>query len=461
MESREKKILQNSLIFTVGNLGSKVFSYVMVLLYTYYISAAELGYYDIVLTTVSLLQPVVMLSFDEGIYRWLIDASESKIKQILSTSLKTVSALTVIAVVIFECFNIKFHFQYAVEIVLLFVSAIIYQVILNAIRGLANNKLYAISGVLNSFLLFIFEAIAIMGFGMGVEALLLSTFAANILTILFIYIKEPKFHGVLKESYDRKLVEDITKYTVPLIPNSISWWIVNSSDRYIILAYLGTALNGIYSVACKFPTVISTISNILYFALQEAIIKEYNSEDRDAFYSSIFEKYYIFLFSLTLCGIPATKIVIMNFVGNEYIVAGQYIGFLFFSTVFSALSSFLGIGYQISRETIKSSYTTIGAAFINIVTNIVLIKFIGLHAATFSTFIAYFVLFIIRMVHCKKYFTLKVEWLKFYGIFIFAIVYVIASYVGNTIMNILLFCGGLLFLIIANRNAIREFLKNK
>ena len=81
MESREKKILQNSLIFTVGNLGSKVFSYVMVLLYTYYISAAELGYYDIVLTTVSLLQPVVMLSFDEGIYRWLIDASESKIKQ--------------------------------------------------------------------------------------------------------------------------------------------------------------------------------------------------------------------------------------------------------------------------------------------------------------------------------------------------------------------------------------------
>ena len=169
----------------------------------------------------------------------------------------------------------------------------------------------------------------------------------------------------------------------------------------------------------------------------------------------------IFLFSLTLCGIPATKIVIMNFVGNEYIVAGQYIGFLFFSTVFSALSSFLGIGYQISRETIKSSYTTIGAAFINIVTNIVLIKFIGLHAATFSTFIAYFVLFIIRMVHCKKYFTLKVEWLKFYGIFIIAIVYVIASYVGNTIMNILLFCGGLLFLIIANRNAIREFLKNK
>lgn len=459
MESREKKILQNSLVFTVGNLGSKIFSYIIVLLYTYYISAEELGYYDIVLTTISLLQPVVMLSFDEGIYRWLIDAKESKVKQILSTCLKTVLILTIIAIVIFEGFNFKFHFQYALEIILLFASSLIYQMVLNSIRGLANNKLYAISGVLNSFLLFTFEVIGIIGFGMGVEALLLSTFAANVLTVLHIYIKEPKFHGVLKESYDCTLVKNIAKYTIPLIPNSISWWIVNSSDRYIILEYLGTASNGIYSVACKFPTVISTISNILYFALQEAIIKEYESDDRNDFYSSIFEKYYMFLFSLTLCGIPITKIVIMYFVGEEYTVAWQYIGFLFLSTVFSALSSFLGIGYQISRETIKSSYTTIGAAIVNIVTNVVLIKFIGLHAATFSTFIAYFALFIIRMVHCKKYFTLNVNRLKFYSIFISALGYVIVSYIGNVIMNLLLFCGGLLFMGIVNKKTIREFIK--
>lgn len=455
MENREKSILKNSLIFTIGNLGSKVLSYVMLIFYTFFISSAELGYYDIVLTTISLLMPIVMISFDEGIYRWLIDAKSEDKKTILATCIKTVLFPCSFAAIVFAFFNFWFYFQYAIEILFLFLSTLMYHLILNAIRGLSNNKLYAASGILNSSLLLLFELVGLVIFKLGIESLIISNIAANVLTLLYIYIRQPEFHHFLHLSADKKLAVDIIKYTVPLIPNSVSWWVVNSSDRYIILFFLGQACNGIYTISNKFPTVITTVSSILYFALQESIIKEYNSSDRDCFYSKIFEKYYIFLFSLVLCGVPLTKLTIKYLTGSEYTIAWQYTGFLFLSTVFSALSSFLGIGYQISRDTKKSAYTTILAAIVNICINFAVIRWIGLHAAAVSTLLSYMVLFIVRIIHSRKYFKLTIDWKKFIGIFLICFFSIGVTYVGENTIVIAAFAVGLLLAVFLNKEFIR------
>ena len=52
------------------------------------------------------------------------------------------------------------------------------------------------------------------------------------------------------------------QYSIPLVPNGISWWIVNVSDRTIITAIIGTAANGIYAVSNKFPTILSSLLGI-------------------------------------------------------------------------------------------------------------------------------------------------------------------------------------------------------
>jgi O-antigen/teichoic acid export membrane protein len=264
---------------------------------------------------------------------------------------------------------------------------------------------------------------------------------------------------VLKFSLDTKLIKSIVKYTLPLIPNSISWWIVNSSDRYIVYFNLGQASNGIYSVANKFPTVISTLAGIMYFAFQESMIKEYYSVDRNEFYSKLFKKYYYFLFSLVLCGVPLTKIVINLFVGAAYQEAWKYTGFLFLSTVFCALSSFLGIGYQIAKDTKKSAYTTIIAAVTNIIINTATIKMIGLHAASFSTLAAYMLLMIIRINQCKQYFQLNVHWKQFSVLMLVSLAFISISYLSNTIVNICLSVVGITIFLLANKKIIRRILR--
>ena len=253
-------------------------SFVMVLVYTHYITTSDLGYYDLILTTVSLIQPIVTMAFDEGIYRWMIDDSYKDKRTIVTTCLKITSVTTLGAIAVLFLLNFKFHFQYVLLIALYLASVVLYAMFLNAVRGLSNNKLYAMSGVLNSIAMLVLEILGLMVFNMGVEALLFANLASNLIAIVYIYLKQKELHGILKESVDRVLAKKIFNYSMPLVPNQISWWIVNSSDRYIILFFLGTSFNGIYSVSNKFPTIITTIHwNRDICTTANIIIKEYNS----------------------------------------------------------------------------------------------------------------------------------------------------------------------------------------
>jgi len=457
---RNKKIIKNSIIFAIGNFGSKILAYIMVLVYTHFIGKDDLGYYDLILTTVSLLHPILLMAFDEGIYRWLISDDYDK-PTVISTCLKATSLTTALSIIVLFLVNLVFHFQYVELIALFLFSSMMYSMFQNVIRGLTKNKLYAVSGLLNSFVLLLFELLFLVVFKLGIEGLLISKVIANVAAIAYIYWKEPNLHGIIKKPFEKKIAKKIFNYSMPLVPNQISWWIVNSSDRYIILAFLGVSFNGIYSISNKFPTVITTITSIVYLALQESIIKEYKSDDRDEFYSTTFQNYYKLLFALVLCAIPATKVIIECTVSQEYVEAWKYIGFLYLSTIFSALSSFLGIGYQISKETKRSVVSTISAAIVNIVINVVFIQFIGLHAATLSTLISYFALFVIRIFHSKKYFNLQINWFFFGALLLTALLVIGLSYICDLIVNIAITVLAFAAMVYMNKSMIKSLIKKK
>ena len=67
---------------------------------------------------------------------------------------------------------------------------------------------------------------------------------------------------------NKVLIKAMVKYSVPMIPNSISWWISNSSDKYMLTAFCGVAVTGIYSVAYKIPTFLTTFTTIFMSAWQ-------------------------------------------------------------------------------------------------------------------------------------------------------------------------------------------------
>src|SRR5690606_8220906 len=97
------------------------------------------------------------------------------------------------------------------------------------------------------------------------------------------------------------LSKSMTDYSRPLILNSISWWINNASDRYIVTWMCGVAVNGVYSIAYKIPSIVEVFQSIFLQAWQISAVASFNDNDKEIFFSRIYTTYNLLM--VLLCSI--------------------------------------------------------------------------------------------------------------------------------------------------------------
>ena len=67
------KLIKNSFIFTIANLGSKLLSFFLVPFYTFVLSTEELGVADALVNTVTLILPIISLYIQDAVMRFIMD----------------------------------------------------------------------------------------------------------------------------------------------------------------------------------------------------------------------------------------------------------------------------------------------------------------------------------------------------------------------------------------------------
>lgn len=113
--------------------------------------------------------------------------------------------------------------------------------------------------------------------------------------------------------YSWKGIKKLISYSYPLIPNSISWWIINVSDRTIINLFLGAASNGIYAIACKIPNLCSNIFAAFNISWQEAATEMIDDKESNSYFNQVYNTMYITL--LSLCwGILSCNFILFRWV---------------------------------------------------------------------------------------------------------------------------------------------------
>ena len=78
--SKTNALIKGTLIYAIGNLGTKILNFLIVPLYTFFIEPEALGNYDLLITTVSLLSPILTLRISEAAYRWRIKEEKKPAK---------------------------------------------------------------------------------------------------------------------------------------------------------------------------------------------------------------------------------------------------------------------------------------------------------------------------------------------------------------------------------------------
>ena len=251
---------------------------------------------------------------------------------------------------------------------------------------------------------------------------------------------------------DKSLIKEMYKYSIPLVPNGISWWIVNVSDRTIITAVMGAAANGIYAVSNKFPTILSSLLGIFNLSWSESAALHINSPDRDQFFSDISNTITKLFSCLGVGMIACMPFVFPLLVNKSYDEAYYYIPILVLGSVFNVVICLYSAVYIAKKMTKQVAMISIIGAVINIVINVGLIHFIGLFAASLSTAVSYLVMMIYRHFDLKKYINITYEkglLIKTILIFTFAI---IIYYQRNLYLDVLSLIVVIIYSICMNKD---------
>lgn len=397
----KKKMFKETLTYSIGSFGSKILSFLLVPFYTYFLTKKELGEYDLLLTTISLFAPLVSLQISDAAYRWLIDKeyiSEVEKAKVVTNSIIAlfIGYLTFsVGFYIYIFFN---NFQYHTYfIVLIFLNCLL-PLLQNILRGQGNTRQFAINGIVTTFLMVVFNIIFIYLLRWNVEGVFLANIVAYIIACSMILYKVKIIQYFRFKYWDPKLIKSMASYSLPLIPNLMSWWAISSASKFIILYYMGAEGNGLYAVASRFPALLLVINSVLLLPLQDRILKEKD----DATFNRLLSKFIIFemvlAFALGILSPIMTKIL----VSKEYFETWQYMPYLYLGVGFNAIAGFLGLKYQKEKSTLKITVTSLIGAIISIVFSIVLIQSIGLQGISISFLLGFYFMFMLRFMDILK-----------------------------------------------------------
>lgn len=464
--SKGKDLAKNTAIVSIGKICTQLITFFLLPVYTAVLSNEEYGVVDLLNTLTSLLLPIVTLQIEQGIFRYLIDCRENNEKQIklITTIIRFMIIQSIACIVIFLCVSPFIHNEYKYFLIANLLMGIFSSLLLQICRGLGDNATYAIGSFITGAFTVVLNVIFIVAFRWGAYGMLGATAISNFICAVYIFLKRKIYKYIKPKQFDKKILKEIIKYSVPLIPNMISWWIVSASDRTIISAVIGIAQNGIYSAANKFSGVFTTLYSVFNLTWTESASININSEDRDEFFSKILD-FVIRFFGCLCLGTIAVMPFAFNILINEKFAEAYYqIPILILGSVFNILVSFVGSIYVAKKLTKEIAKTSIISAVINIFVNIVLIKSIGLYAASISTVIAYALMFIYRWIDVKKYVKFNVNKILMFALTIMYGITIFTYYLKNTTISVVVLVIVVVFAIITNLNSVsylKQIVKDK
>lgn len=269
-------------------------------------------------------------------------------------------------------------------------------------RGINKVKESAVSGLLSTFFIVSLNLIFLLVFRTGVAGYLLSFAIADTIAAIYLY-----FSCNMKEYIGMRINQTLTRemllFSIPLIPTSLSWWMLGSFNNYCILSVLGATAVGIYTASMRVPSILTALADIFSQAWLLSALKNYETEEGKLFIRSVHRKFFSVLCFLTggitLFCKPIAKIMLSGEFSNSW----QIIPLLFVAVFFGSLTGFYGTIFSAENKTTIHFTSTITGSIVSVTIVLCLLHRFGLMIVPVGTLSGYFTIWLIRKIKLNKY----------------------------------------------------------
>lgn len=410
MSNKYLNLIKDTLIFAVGTVGSKLILFVLVPLYTNYLTPGEYGIADFVFTLSQLMLPFLCLGIYHAVIRFGLSKAENADEVLMGglviALIGTVATISITPLVgLYKSISEwKWYFS---SYVILSMYLSIFQ---NYAKSVGKNKTYATVNIVYTIILALLNILFLVYGKMGIRGYLLANVFATLVVVSVYAVICRVFTIGKRAKFKRALIKRMLKYSLPLMVDSTLWWLIQSSNKLFVEVFLDTEILGIYTVAIKIPALMYVIVTIFSQAWGISTVKETEESGDNEFYNNVFKLYTFVVCFACISLVSVIKPFMSIYVSSDYFIAWKYVPLLLVGNAFLAISDFFGAFYNALKMPVKNLIVSTIAASISVLISISMLRYIGLWAAVFSALIAYFTIMWIRLVDIKKYVSVRINW---------------------------------------------------
>lgn len=460
MSERTNRLKKNTFLVFLGSIGAKLVSFLMLPLYTKWLSVEEYGLADILTVYVTFLLSIVTCCISESIFVFPKGEEQTKQKKYYSSSmiflliiLSITALLFFITDIISNTCGINNSFTDNIWLIyFMLLSEIIMKVSQQFARSIDKMEVYSITGIINALSMALFGFIIIPLY--GVAGYVWSMIGAHLVAGLYAFFFSKSYIYLGLNFFHKASLLQMLRYSIPLIPNSVMWWIVHAINRPIMEMNLGLHDIGLYAVANKFPSVINMFFGVFTTAWQISVLEEFKKDGYSLFFNKFFRLIFVVLTVILVFMIIFSKLLVDLFIDESYVEAWKFIPILCLGSFFACISGIIGTHFSATKESKYYFYSSIWGAIVAISLNILLIPSFKLYGACFAVVISFLTMSGSRIMYCWKY--IQIKNLRFYILLLMFITILIYAYITE-LNTILLYTYALVFLgliIYFNKNII-------
>lgn len=432
------KLLKNTILVFGGNIGSKVITLLMMPLYTRWLSVEGYGITDMLTIYVTLLLSIVSCCIPEALFVFPSGQVDEKKKEYFSSGFAFNLLTFSISAAIFWIVDILDNYahwnntftQNIWFIYTMLVTQVLQQQSQQFARSSNHMIVYSLTGLIYTICVAAFSFLFVPRY--GVPGYVYSIIIANIISAAYSFLFSRAYDFLRVCSVKIDIAKEMLRYSIPLIPNSIMWWLVNALNRPMMENTLGLHDIGIYAVANRFPGILSMVFTVFATSWQISVIEEYRNNGFEDFYNKVFKIVFSSLSILLICVTFSSKLLISVFADSQFFEAWKYVAILSFGTMISCMSGFLGSIFSATRESKYYLYSSIWGAIISILLNYFLIPSWGLYGAAISILISFFTISISRILYSWR--TVKIKNVSYYIFVLVLLGIIILFYIKSSLI---------------------------
>lgn len=409
MDQKYKSLFRDILIFAIGSLGSKFILFILVPLYTNFMTTEEYGTADLVSTFASLIIPIASLAINRSIIRFGMKRGENA-QNVIKTTFTVLLISVGIAFII--CSALQYYKPISEWRLYLFVIVTFenfFEAEKTYLKVKDKNKILAVISISDTFVLAVTNILMLSVLHMGIKGYLVAIIVAKAFGCAFGFFACNLLCDLKVGKYNRSLARRMIAFSFPLIFSDISYWVIHSTDKLMIEWMLSASALGLYTVATKIPSLINVFISIFNQAWNISSIKEIESDGDISYYSSTFKHYSFLMFGECILIVMVMKPFINVYVGFDFKEAWSYTPLLMVSAVYYSFTVFISSLYAALHKSKNDMWTSLLCAITNVLINYFAIQRYGVWGAVIGTITSYAVCAITRLLDIRRIINFRID----------------------------------------------------